>query len=166
MSTVKVSWSKNAYITTELNFEKIKFNDRQINIHHKEGVSAINLFLSSIIGCSTTTVLSLCKKRELSLEHLNTYIGTDEESSVDHPLSIERFRVKYIFEGVFKTDHEKLIWAVDSTHDKYCPMIYMAKRIAPVQYELHANGVLIHKSSNWQEELSVECDNVICDPYY
>lgn len=166
MNEIKVKWVNNLVLEGSAEHKNIYFDSRHKDKTELNGSSPTNVFLLSIIGCSTMSSVAALHRNDVMFKGVETFIDTDTESNIDNPYHFTRFRIKYIFQEVDKEQEESLIESVKVSHQKYCPMVFMAEQIAPVQYEILNNDTLIHKSENWIEKNIPECDSEICEKYY
>lgn len=166
MNTIKTKWLKDLIIIGKANHKEISFDSRHKDHVDLEGSAPTRVFLMSIIGCSTMSIVATLNKEKLPFGGIEALINVETESSIDKPYGFTRFRLKYFVEGVSETNQQQLLDCIEISHQKYCPMVHMAEKISPVQYEVSLDGNLIFKSSNWKEREITSCDNEICDSYY
>lgn len=166
MNTIKAKWLKDLVISGKANHKEIYFDSRHKEHVDLEGAAPTRVFLMSIIGCSTMSIVAKLNKEELRFDGIESSIEAETESSIDKPYLFTRFRIKYFVEGVSENDEQQLLDYIEMCHQKYCPMVYMAEKISPVQYEIIIDDNIIFKSSNWTEKKQTTCDNEICDKYY
>ena len=166
MSTVKARWIKDLQIVGNANHENVNFDNRYKDHTELEGSAPTDVFLLSIIGCSTMASVAVLNKTGIAFGGVDTEIEAETQSSIDNPYHFTRFRIKYNFSKVNEEDCAKLKEAVKLSHNKYCPMVFMVEKIAPVQYEIYIDDTLAFKSENWESKALPICDNEICDNYY
>lgn len=164
MSKASVKWVKDLLVEGQSNHNVIPFDSRYKDHQQREGSAPTNVFLMSIVGCSIMGTVFAMDKNNIKFEGVDANIEALYDSTVDIPYNFTLFRIEYHFTGV--KDVKGAIESVEMSHDKYCPMIYMAKKIAPVQYEIWFDGELQHKSANWVEKQISKCTGEICDSYY
>lgn len=166
MNEIKVKWIKGLIVEGEALHKSIRFDTRHKDHNELEGSSPTDVFLMSIISCSTMAAVASLDSNNVLFKGVEAVIEVDTESSIDTPYQFTRFRIKYFFQEVDIEQEASLIEAVQLSHTKYCSMIFMAEKIAPVQYEIINSDVSIHKSSNWKENSVAKCESEICDIYY
>ena len=166
MSTVKVKWIKDLTIIGEATPKSVYFDNRYKEHTKMEGSAPTDVFLMSIVGCSLMSAVSILDKQMVKFDGIEASIEAETQSSVDNPYHFTRFRISYNLENVTDGDFDKISKAIELSHNKYCPMIFMAEKIAPVQYEIFVNNTLINKSENWEDKVLPICDSEICDNYY
>ena len=164
MSELIVKWEKGLVFAGQASNREVMFDNRYKDHTELEGTAPSDVFLLTIASCSSMgTVMSL-NNQDVTFSGFKTTISADTESSQQNPYHFTRFRIEYYFESLNDTDN--IIEAINISHAKYCPMVFMAEKIAPIQFEVFVDGKLFHQSPNFQPEQTVICDSEICDNYY
>ncbi len=166
IETIKTTWLNDLHFRTNIDRETINFDARYKDIDSKDGAAPLRVFLSSIIACSSMMAASVLKDQSIKFKNFHSDIETEHESSQQNPHHITRFDIRYFFEGLTANDEKIAIDAIKQSHEKYCPMIVMIEKIAPVQYEIYNDNKLIGQSENWRDKDPHVCTTDICDSYY
>ncbi len=164
MSEAIVKWKKDLTFRGETNHKEIMFDSRYKDHTELEGSAPSDVFLLSIVSCSSMGTVMTLNDQNIKFANFEAKINADTESSQQNPYHFTRFRIEYYLESI--EDTTKIVEAINTSHEKYCPMVYMAEKIAPIQYEVFVDGKLFHQSPNFQQKQTVVCDSEICDVYY
>lgn len=167
MEKVKLSWIQDLYFkgATTSNVV-VPFDSHIIDPTKRKGANPTDVFLMSILGCASMSSVSLLKKMRIDFSDFSSEIEGVVGSSFDHPFYFTRFVIHYNIYGSEELNKERIQEAINKTHEKYCPMVYMASKIGPVSFSIALNDTVFYKSDNW-EDIDRECPgSEICSEYY
>lgn len=102
-----------------------------------DGMNPKELLLYAGAQCAGQTVLMIMKKEHIVPKRFE--IGISGELSTDTLQAESRFRsfhVVYNVEVASEDDQAEVSRAVNLAHEKYCGMVSMLRRIAPVSHEV------------------------------
>ena len=95
------------------------------------------LMLFAVAKCSAMTALALFEKMQITINGFRIEIMGKLTDSASKPQSLfTAITQAYHVECPPDTDHHRIIRALELTHDKYCGLVQMLGRIAPVSREI------------------------------
>lgn len=104
------------------------------------GCDAMNpktLMLYAAAQCSAQTALMIMQKERITPKRLEiSYSGDLSAETVQSESVYRSFHVVYNVECSSEDDQAKVGRALELTHEKYCGMVQMLRRIAPVSREI------------------------------
>lgn len=110
-----------------------------------KGASPLEFFLWSLGSCSGLSIASILGKMGIVLDGFRVDVYGELSPKDSFPVVFTRFKVVYRMEGT-RLSSEPIVKAVTLAEEKYCPLMTLFPRIAPVNYELYINGVLIREA--------------------
>ncbi|MBQ8863878.1 MAG: OsmC family protein [Rikenellaceae bacterium] len=100
------------------------------------------LMLLATADCAGRTAVGVFKKMKLTPESFEiTVAGTISTDTMVAETVFTAFDITYNVECATLTEQERFSHAINLTHDKYCGMLAMMRRIAPVTH-----NILIHSN--------------------
>jgi len=102
-----------------------------------DGMNPKELLLYAAARCSGLTALMVMRKMHLTPKRLEiSYSGELDTDELRAESTFRSFRVIYNVECATGRDQEKAARALTLTHEKYCGLTQMLRRIAPVSHEI------------------------------
>ena len=102
-----------------------------------ESLNPKELLLYATADCAGQTILSLLKEHSSSLASLEVSIeGTLTTPTVVAESKYSHFSITYRAECLTMKDQIIISRAINLAHDKYCGMIQMLRRIAPLSHDI------------------------------
>ncbi len=132
-ASIKTTWKENLAFTSSLDEHKV-ITDAPLEADgDNSGPSPKKLMMVSLAGCTGVDVVFILKKMRVEIDDIIITVEavlTDEVPSV-----YSSMHISYEFVGV-DLDRKKLQRAVDLSHEKYCGVSMMYKKIMDITWEI------------------------------
>ena len=115
-------------------------DDSQFEVKNGTACDRLNpkeLLLCAAAKCAAMTALGIMDKENVTPKKFEiTVSGTLSTETLKAESVFTDFMVAYNAEARSQEEHVKISRALTLTHDKYCGMVKMLNRIAPVSHEI------------------------------
>lgn len=126
-------------------------DDSQFEIKNGTTCDRLNpkeLLLCAAAKCAAMTALGIMDKENVTPKKFEVSVeGTLSTDTLKAESVFTDFMVIYNAEARTQDEHTKISRALNLTHDKYCGMVKMLNRIAPVSHEIAI--VTTEPVANW-----------------
>ena len=115
-------------------------DDSQFEIKNGTTADRLNpkeMLLCAAAKCAALTAIGIMDKQNVTPRKFEvTVAGTLSTETLMAESVFTDFRVVYFAEARTTDEHAKISRALNLTHDKYCGMVKMLNKIAPVSHEI------------------------------
>ena len=125
--------------------------DSQFEIKNGTDCNRLNpkeMLLCAAAKCAAMTALEIMGKEKVTPKSFEVAVSGNLSTDTLRAESVfTAFNVVYNAEARTEEEHVKISRALNLTHDKYCGMVKMLNRIAPVSHEIAI--VTTEPAANW-----------------
>jgi len=133
INSIQVSWKGNMAFESMIDGHGI-ITDIPVDAGGKDsGASPKKLMMASLAGCTGVDVALILKKMRIDIDDLT--ITVDATQTEEIPSVYKSMHITYDFSGP-DLNREKLQRAVELSHEKYCGVSMMYKRIMEITWEI------------------------------
>lgn len=139
---VIVTWHKRLHFEGKAGDNKVSFDVPKEDGGTDKGPAPKEMLLMSMGACSGMNVADILTKMQLPFDFLSVGVTAELSSEDTHPIMFTSFSMEYRIEGPALVS-DKVARAVELSQTKYCSIVAMMRKVAPISYTVYANDVQI-----------------------
>lgn len=136
MDNITLSWLDNVGFEAEIQGHKILLDMPVASGGDNRGPTPKPLMLVALAGCTALDVISLMRK--MRVDFTDFKVSAEAEKSTEIPVVYTGFKLVYTVTGS-GLDAEKVSKAVNLSAERYCGVMDMLRKVAPIDIHIEIN---------------------------
>ena len=130
---IKIAWKEGMAFEADVDGHKIMLDTREMSGGSNLGPSPKPLMLVALAGCTGMDVISILAKMRIKPDGFD--VKVEAPQTEDQPVHYTSMHITYEFIG-HDLPFEKLEKAINLSHERYCGVSAVYKKVMPVTYSI------------------------------